>query len=260
MLDWSDGEYEHTAAELAPAAERVMQAAGLLDGKHVLDLGCGTGNAALAAARRGADVVAVDPAARLVEVTARRAAAEGLAVTAKVGDAAAVPAADASFDVVLSVFAVIFAPDAEAATKEMLRVVRDGGRVVLTTWTNDGAIAEAGSMLRSAMAPPPPSGTPRSGPAWGDAAWVQDLFSRHGGHAEVAFDTLRFEAPSAAAWLDRQVELHPVWRMVRRAHEGRDEVWQGLYSRMLERLERGNEATEGWRVTSRYLIVTGRRA
>ena len=263
-MDWSDGEYEHTARELAPVAARVVEALGPLTGARVLDLGCGTGNAALEASRRGAKVVAVDPAARLVEVGRARAAGEGLSVEFRVGAAEAIPAPDASADVVVSVFAVIFAPDADAAVREMLRVVAPGGRIVLTTWTPRGAIAEAGALLRSTMAPPAVAPGAPEGPArWSDPVWIEAAFARRGGVAEVREDTVRFEAPSARAWLDRQIALHPVWRAVRRAHEGRADTFAELDAGMLAALERGDEAAPGegvWRVTSRYLVVSAARA
>lgn len=260
-MDWSDGEYEPTAKELEPASVSLVASLGDLRGKRVLDLGCGTGNAALEAARRGADVLAIDPAERLVAVARRRAGEEGLPLAAEVGEAAAVPAPDRSFDAVVSVFAVIFAPDADAAAREMLRVVKDDGLVLLTTWTMEGAIAETSAILRAAMAPKDPaSGPSRPGPMWGDRAWVEALFAKLGGAAEMTSATLRFEAPSARAWLDRQVELHPVWRFVHRHFEDRPELWADLFARMLARLEAGNEASSGWAVTSRYNVVTARRA
>jgi ubiquinone/menaquinone biosynthesis C-methylase UbiE len=265
-MDWSDGEYEHTARELAPMAARVIASLGPLAGKRVLDVGCGTGNAALEAARRGAEVVAIDPAPRLVEVARRRAEAEGLRLDARVGDAAHLPAEDGSVFAVTSVFAVIFAPDADAAVREILRVLRDDGCAVVTSWTTEGAIADVSVMIRAAMAPAdaaPGDAPARPGPAWGDAAWVEALFARHGGAAVVEATSLRFEAPSAKAWLDRQVEHHPVWRMVRRAHEGRPAAWSALHDAMLARLARGNEAADGesgWFVTSKVNVITARRS
>lgn len=261
-MDWSEGEYEHTAKELAPVSARVVEALGPLAGVRLLDLGCGTGNAAMEAARRGARVVAVDPASRLLEVGAARAAAEGTTVDWRVGGAEAIPLEDASVDVVVSVFAVIFAADADAVVREMLRVVRPGGRIVLTSWTHEGAIAAAGATLRSAMAPPP--GASAAAPArWAEPSWIVSTFAGHGGVATVHEDALAFEAPSARAWLDRQTSLHPVWRSIRRMHEGRAAEWAALEARILAPLEAGDEASPGegtWRVTSRYLIVTATRS
>jgi 2-polyprenyl-3-methyl-5-hydroxy-6-metoxy-1,4-benzoquinol methylase len=113
--DWSLGRYESTAERLLPAARVVVESAALHAGERVLDLGCGTGNAALLAAACGARVTGVDPASRLLEVARARAASEGADITFLAGEAASLPVGDASADVIVSVFAVIFAPDAVAA-------------------------------------------------------------------------------------------------------------------------------------------------
>src|SRR4051794_5019996 len=123
-MDWGTGRYEETARQLEPASERVVALAGLVPGERLLDVGCGTGNAALLAARAGADVVGVDPATRLLAVARERAAASGVDAEFVEGRAEALPFADGYFDVAISVFGVIFADDPEGAIEEMLRVVQ----------------------------------------------------------------------------------------------------------------------------------------
>src|SRR5262245_36034551 len=140
-VDWSVGQYEDTASQLLPAAEVLVEEAALRHGERVVDVGCGTGNAALLAAARGARVTGVDPALRLLEVARERAAAEALDVTFLEGEAAALPLADGSAEVILSVFGVIFAPDAEAAAAELARVSADEGRILFTAWIPGGAIS-----------------------------------------------------------------------------------------------------------------------
>src|SRR5882757_10553132 len=103
-IDWGTGRYEETAGQLLPASEAVVEAARVRAGERVLDVGCGTGNAALLAARAGARVIGVDPAARLLEVARAAATAEGLDAAFVEGEAAALPLDDASADAVLSVF------------------------------------------------------------------------------------------------------------------------------------------------------------
>lgn len=220
MIDWGDGSYERTASTLDSASERVAERAGIRAGMRVLDLGSGTGNAALAAARRGGSVVAVEPAERLLEIARGRATAEKLALTCLRGDASAIPASDGAFDVVLSVFAVIFAPDAEQAASEMVRVVRPGGRIVMTSWTNEGGIAEAGRLVRDAMAElgraaaattatVQPDPTPsRAVAAWGDAAFVRQLFEERGARVTIEESSLPFAAASPRS-LVRRAEGKP---------------------------------------------------
>jgi SAM-dependent methyltransferase len=150
-VNWSAGRYEDIAAMLAPAAAEVVAAAAPRAGEYVLDLGCGTGNAALLIAATRARVIGVDPAERLLEVARRRAAAAGADVAFAAGEAAAVPLADGEADGVVSVFGVIFAPDAGAAIAEMGRVVASSGRVVLSAWRPEGAIAQVARVRSEAV-------------------------------------------------------------------------------------------------------------
>lgn len=128
MVDWGAGKYETTAAELEPVARAVVEQAALIAGEDVLDLACGTGNAALLAAARGARVVGVDAAPRLLQVARTRAHAKGVDLDVREGDLLAVPVDESSADVVLSVFGIIFAADPSQALREIARVLRPGGR------------------------------------------------------------------------------------------------------------------------------------
>src|SRR6476661_1655572 len=131
-MDWGLGRYEDTASALEAASIHVVDLARLVPGERVLDIGCGTGNAALRAAREGAETTGLDPAVRLIEVARGRAAAEGVDADFVVGQAESLPFEDASFDVVLSVFAVIFTADPERAISELLRVLRPHGRALVS--------------------------------------------------------------------------------------------------------------------------------
>jgi len=256
-MDWGDGSYERTAATLERVSARAVDALQIARGIRVIDLGAGTGNAALEAARHGATVLAVEPSQRLVEVCRARAAGEDLPVEAKQGDASRIPAADGAFDALLSVFAVIFAPDAEAAADEMLRVVRPGGRLVVTTWSPKGPISQAGAVLRDAMALVDPSSKTRVAPAWGDPAWVRALFERRGARVSIEEETLSFEAESPEAWFTDQEEHHPIWRGIKAALSALPgDEWARVRERSVAALRAGNEDASRLRVTSHYLVVT----
>jgi SAM-dependent methyltransferase len=154
MVDWGAGEYERTAAELEPVAVAVVEQAALRPGEAVIDVACGTGNAALLAAARGARAVGIDSASRLVEVARERAQAEGVDVDFREGDLVGLPVDDGSAEIVLSIFGVIFASDPAAALGEVRRVLRPGGRALITAWVPAGPIhamlAAMGSIIRRA--------------------------------------------------------------------------------------------------------------
>src|SRR3954454_20436985 len=128
MVDWDRGSYEETATELAPAAQDVIDRAEIQPGHDVLDLGTGTGNAAFLAARAGANVTAVDPSRRLLEV-ARERVKTG---TFEVAKAEELPFQEQSFDRVLSLFAVIFTEQPQQAAAEILRVLKPTGKALIT--------------------------------------------------------------------------------------------------------------------------------
>jgi SAM-dependent methyltransferase len=193
---WSAGEFNRIALTVMEVAEHLVGTADPAPGSRVLDVACGTGNAALVAARRWTEVVGLDFAANLIETGRRRAAAEGTDIAFVEGDAQALPFEDASFDTVLSVFGVQFAPDQGRAAAELLRVTRPGGTIALANWV-PGAAAEAFFTVTARYAPPPP-GVP-SPWRWGTADGAAELL---GGGAEVTVTPRsflqRFPSPEAA--------------------------------------------------------------
>jgi SAM-dependent methyltransferase len=256
-IDWSVGHYEQTAPQLLGAAELLVEQAAPLAGARVVDVGCGTGNAALLAAR-GARVTGVDPALRLLQVASRRAAAATLEVRFLAGEAAALPLPDNSADVVLSVFGVVFAPDPQAAAAELARVTADDGRILLTAWIPDSPIAHMNHVARQAVlralgapAAPPPF-------AWHDPDALHRLFAPHGFSLTLTEHLLSFTAASPRDYLDRESANHPLavaGRQVLEQHGTADQT----SAHLLAILEAANEDPTGFRVTSRYITAAACR-
>lgn len=170
---WASGDFHAVAALIQPVAEDLVEAVDLRADWRVLDVATGSGNAALAAARRGADVVGIDYVPALLARGRRRAEAEGFDVDLVDGDAESIPFPDASFDAVVSVFGAMFAPDHATAFAELARVCRPGGRIGLATWTPDGFIGE---MLKVVSAHVPPAPGVASPLLWGTRAYVGSMF------------------------------------------------------------------------------------
>jgi SAM-dependent methyltransferase len=170
---WSSGDYALIGITLQIVGESLCEAVDLAAGSRVVDVACGNGNATLAAARRSCRVTGVDYVPALLERAAERARAERLAIEFVEGDAEALPLDDGSADVALSAFGVMFTPDQERAAKELLRVVRPGGRIGLACWTPDGFI---GRLLKTVSAHVPPPAGVASPLAWGTDARLAELF------------------------------------------------------------------------------------
>lgn len=262
-IDWSAGSYEPTAEQLLPAATTVVRAGGVGRGQRVADIGCGTGNAALAAAALGAEVTGVDPAPRLLEVARERARALGVEVTFAVGEAAAIPLDDGAADVVLSVFATIFAADPPAAVAELVRVCAPGGRIVFSAWIPGGATVTAGrnaaEAIRRELGGPPPSDEPEFG--WHDAAALREVFGPHRFGIDVRAESLTMSAPSTDRFVDDVMFQHPGAVTGMEAFASRADaadLRRRLRDGVRADLEKANEDPSGFRLTSRYVVVTAR--
>jgi SAM-dependent methyltransferase len=199
---WSSGDYAVIGTTLQLAGELLCEAVDVAAGERVLDVAAGTGNAALAAARRGAEVTACDYVPALLEGARRRAAADGLVVVTQDADAEALPFADDAFDVVLSTFGVMFTPDQERAANELLRTCRPGGRIGLANWTPDGFVGQIGQMFKViGRYAPPPAGV-RSPLEWGTEARLDELFAHGAKTVSVKRRQFVFRYRSAEQWLD----------------------------------------------------------
>lgn len=157
---WSSGDYPLIAERFEPVAEDLLDAVGEIAGRRLLDVAAGTGNVALAAARRGATVVATDLTPRMVELGRARSTALGIEVEWKEADAAVLPVPDASVDVVTSCFGLMFVADPVAAIEELGRVLRPGGQLAMVNWEPGRASQRIFEPLRRRLPLSPPGPNP----------------------------------------------------------------------------------------------------
>ncbi len=171
---WAAGDFAMVASLIVIVAEELAEALEIVPGERILDVACGSGNGALAAARRAwGNAVGIDFVPALLERGRERAQAERLEIEFLEGDAAELPFADGEFDAVISIFGVMFAPEQERAAAELLRVCKPGGRIGLASWVPDGPISEMFKLLAK-YAPPPPGLSPPV--LWGTEERVRELF------------------------------------------------------------------------------------
>jgi ubiquinone/menaquinone biosynthesis C-methylase UbiE len=190
---WASGDFAVIGTTLQIVGELLCEAADVGGGEQVLDVAAGNGNATLAAARRFAHVTSTDYVASLLDGGRRRAEAEGLSVTFEVADAEALPYPTGSFDVVLSTFGVMFAPDHAKSSSELLRVCRLGGRIGLASWTPEGFI---GQLLRVVSKHVPPPAGVSSPLLWGTRDYLQRLFGSAASISHTVRDfAFRYESP-----------------------------------------------------------------
>lgn len=257
-MDWAAGRYERIAGDLRPAAEVVIARANPTVGAHLLDIGCGTGNAALMAAGLGARVTGVDPAERLLDVAREEAGAHCLSATFLRGEAGALPVPDGTVDVAASVFGVIFAPDPVVAASEMARVVKPHGRIVISAWLPVGALSAVMDIRREAIAAA--TGSPPGPPAfpWHDRDALDGLLAPHGFTTGLHEHAIAFSAISPQHFLDAELSDHPMWLATRDVLDpgGMHEVRE----RALRVLTQTNEDAAHFRITSGYVVAVAQRS
>jgi ubiquinone/menaquinone biosynthesis C-methylase UbiE len=236
---WAAGDYAVIGTTLQIVGERLCDAIDLRAGERVLDVAAGNGNATLAAARHFAQVTSTDYVGALLERGRERAAAERLPVTFQQADAEALPFGDASFDVALSTFGVMFTPNQDKAASELSRVVRHGGRIGLANWTPDGFIGQLFKTLGQHV--PPPAGV-KSPALWGSEPRLRELFS--GYQVKVSKRIFHFRYKSPEHWLEI---FKTYYGPTNRAFTGLDAAKQAvLHSDIVEllvRMNRGGNST-----------------
>jgi len=196
---WSSGDYAVVGTTLQIVGEQLCEALDLRAGSKVLDVAAGNGNATLAAARRWCEVTSTDYVPALLKRGQERAAADHLTVEFREADAEALPFADASYDVVLSTFGVMFTPDQEKAASELARVCKSGGKIGLANWTPQGFIGQLFKTIGKHL--PPPSGV-KSPALWGTPARLEEMFASQASDisAEPRMFVFRYRSPEH--WLD----------------------------------------------------------
>ena len=196
---WSTGNYAVVGTTLQIVGEMLCEALDLRAGSRVLDVAAGNGNASLAAARRWCEVTSTDYVPSLLDAGKARAQAEGLAITFQEADAENLPFADASFDVVLSTFGVMFTANQEKAAAELVRVCRPGGRIGLANWTPASFIGQLFKLIGQYVPPAPGVQSPA---LWGTRSRLEALFgaAASGIHAVSREFTFRYSSPTH--WID----------------------------------------------------------
>lgn len=195
---WSSGDFAVIGVTLQIVGELLAEAADVKAGEHVVDVAAGNGNATLAAARRFAHVMSTDYVGELLEKGRIRAEAEGLRVSYRNADAENLPFADGCFDVALSTFGAMFTPDHARPAREMLRVVRSGGRIGLANWTPEGFIGQLFKVVGSHV--PPPAGL-KSPALWGTEPHIVELFGKDAVDIRTTRRHFNFRYRSAAHWI-----------------------------------------------------------
>lgn len=252
---WATGDFSRVAMPMTLVGELLNESVRFHPGATVLDVACGSGNTTLAAARRLGVVSGLDYVPALLERGRERAAAEGLSITFVEGDAEALPFDDASFQVVLSSFGVMFAPNQEQAAAELLRVCQSGGTIGLANWTPTGLVGDIFRISASYM-PPPPGLKPPS--RWGTEAGLQELLGDGVSEIEITRRNYLFRGLTPEHWLEIFLEFFGPARTTHAALESPHK--EAFAADLLALMKRGNQATDGTLIApGEYLEVIATR-
>jgi SAM-dependent methyltransferase len=253
---WSSGDYRKIGSTLQIVGEQLAEALRMRPDARVLDVAAGNGNITLAMARRWCKVTSTDYCAELLERGRQRAEAEGLEVEFQLADAEQLPFADGSFDAVVSTFGVMFAPDQEAAARELLRVCRSGGRIGMANWTPSSFIGGLFRAIGRHLAPPAGVKSPA---LWGDRAWIATHFGAEATAIAIEVKHFDFVYRSPQHFVDF---FRAFYGPVEKAFLALDAEGQAaLEADMLALVAQGNVATDGtMRVPGEYVeVVVTRR-
>ena len=247
---WGAGDYAPLSEHIADVGQLVVDRAGVEAEMRVLDVACGTGNAALPAARAGARVTGLDLVPRLLEQGRTKAGAEGLVIDWVEGDAEDLPFEDGSFDRVFSTFGHMFAPRHRRTADEMARVCSRGGQIVTATWTPEGITGAIFAASASYMPPPPDYASPPI--LWGTEEHVRELFGEVATGFEFERHVNRIEWDSLESWADYFMDRFPPL-VTAQAILG--ERFPELRERIVAVWREANEADDGsFRLPQEYLL------
>lgn len=253
---WEAGNYGVFAKYLEKGALEFFDRLAIPPGASLLDVACGAGQLTIPAAQRGIHVTGVDLAANLVEQAQRRAQSEGLPIQIDQGDVEALPYPDASFDFVLSLIGAMFAPRPELVAREMARVCRPGGKVIMGNWTPGGHVGEMFRVMAKHL--PPPSLMP-SPLLWGDEASCRERLEKVLGGVQISSSLYPMEYPfSPEKVVDFFIEYYGP---INRAYAALgDEAGQRLRDDLIALWERNNSARDGTTlVMAEYIVAVGVR-
>lgn len=254
---WMAGDFGQVAQYVAASASEFIEQLGIPAGARVLDVACGTGNTAIPAARRGAEVIGVDIATNLIEQATKRSAAQGVNVKFEEGDAENLAFPDNSFDYVITMYGAMFAPRPEIAAKELLRVCKPGGEVAMANWTPRGYVGQQFQIMSKRVPPPPGIPAPI---LWGDEEVVRQRFARGVSHLTLTPRTIVFRYPFPPIDVVQFFRTYfgpTQMAFARLDDQGKAALAAELASHMDER----NLATDGTTILeSEYLEVRARKA
>jgi ubiquinone/menaquinone biosynthesis C-methylase UbiE len=253
---WAAGDYPDIARYIESASEELVSLADVRSGHEVLDVATGSGNCALVAATSGATVTGLDITPELFDAARRRCDDAGVEVKLIEGDAEELPFADDSFDRVLSVFGVMFAPRQGQAAHELVRVCRAGGVIGVAAWTPEGVNGRMFKTVGSHMPPQPPELEPPA--MWGNEQHVRTLFEGSGAELEFARRMVTFIYESPEGWFEYNERVLGPLVMAKGLLEPQGK-WDALRDDLVQLYTGANEATDGsLRIEAEYLVTTAR--
>ena len=254
---WMAGDFGQIAKVIEGCAQEFIDRLKLSPGSRVLDVACGSGNLAVPAAHKGAEVTGVDIATNLVAQARERAKSEGLSIQFDEGDAEQLPYENESFDAVVTMFGAMFAPRPELVASELIRVCKPGGRIAMANWTPGGFIGEMFKTTGKHVTPPPNMPSPLK---WGDQETVKERLSNGVADLQMTPRMCVFKLPFAPAEVVEFFRTY--YGPTEKAFGTLDENGQAALRKDLEQLwSQHNQATDGTTlVEGEYLEVIARKA